>query len=217
MLRNSVVGFNNNDIDIEKSFYMAEITDELFSRMYGKSYKENCNVPREELIYLHILHKDLDGNTKQGEIVVNKLISDDVLDIFKELYKANYPIEKVRLIDEYNADDESSMRDNNSSSFNFRFISHTTTISKHGRGLAVDINPLYNPYIKEVNGQISLEPSTAEPYVDRTADFPYKIDHNDLCYKLFMEHGFEWDGDWENAKDYQHFEVPDSVIEKMNK
>lgn len=217
MLRNSVVGFNNNDIDIEKSFYMAEITDELFSRMYGKSYKENCNVPREELIYLHILHKDLDGNTKQGEIVVNKLISDDVLDIFKELYKANYPIEKVRLIDEYNADDESSMRDNNSSSFNFRFISHTTTISKHGRGLAVDINPLYNPYIKEVNGQISLEPSTAEPYVDRTADFPYKIDHNDLCYKLFMEHGFEWGGDWENAKDYQHFEVPDSVIEKMNK
>ncbi len=217
MLRNSVVGFNNNDIDIEKSFYMAEITDELFSRMYGKSYKENCNVPREELIYLHILHKDLDGNTKQGEIVVNKLISDDVLDIFKELYKANYPIEKVRLIDEYNADDESSMRDNNSSSFNFRFISHTTTISKHGRGLAVDINPLYNPYIKEVNGQRSLEPSTAEPYVDRTADFPYKIDHNDLCYKLFMEHGFEWGGDWENAKDYQHFEVPDSVIEKMNK
>lgn len=217
MLRNSVVGFNNNDIDIEKSFYIAEITDELFSRMYGKSYKENCNVPREELIYLHILHKDLDGNTKQGEIVVNKLISDDVLDIFKELYKANYPIEKVRLIDEYNADDESSMRDNNSSSFNFRFISHTTTISKHGRGLAVDINPLYNPYIKEVNGQRSLEPSTAEPYIDRTADFPYKIDHNDLCYKLFMEHGFEWGGDWENAKDYQHFEVPDSVIEKMNK
>lgn len=217
MLRNSVVGFNNNDIDIEKSFYIAEITDELFSRMYGKSYKENCNVPREELIYLHILHKDLDGNTKQGEIVVNKLISDDVLDIFKELYKANYPIEKVRLIDEYNADDESSMRDNNSSSFNFRFISHTTTISKHGMGLAVDINPLYNPYIKEVNGQRSLEPSTAEPYIDRTADFPYKIDHNDLCYKLFMEHGFEWGGDWENAKDYQHFEVPDSVIEKMNK
>ena len=54
-------------------------------------------------------------------------------------------------------------------------------------------------------------------YIDRTADFPYKIDHNDLCYKLFMEHGFEWGGDWENAKDYQHFEVPDSVIEKMNK
>lgn len=217
MLRNSVVGFNNNDIDIEKSFYMSEITDGLFSRMYGKSYKENCNVSREELRYLHILHKDLDGNTKQGEIVVNKLISDDVLDIFKELYKANYPIEKVRLIDEYNADDESSMRDNNSSSFNFRFISHTTTISKHGRGLAVDINTLYNPYIKKVNGQRSLEPSTAEPYIDRTADFPYKIDHNDLCYKLFMEHGFEWGGDWENAKDYQHFEVPDSVIEKMNK
>lgn len=193
-----------------EEFYITEISDELFSEMQGKSYRDDCMVPREELRYVHILHKDLDGNTKEGELVVNQKIAEDVLEIFKELYEADYPIEKVRLVDAYDADDEASMRDNNTSAFNFRFISHTTKVSKHGEGLAVDINTLYNPYVKEVDGQTVVEPETALPYVDRTLDFPYKIDHGDLCYKLFTEHGFVWGGDWETRKDYQHFEMPDT-------
>lgn len=201
--------------DEESQFYITEITDELFAKMQGKSYKDNCTVPREDLRYIHVLHKDLDGETKEGEMVVNQFIAEDVLEILKELYKADYPIEKIRLIDEYDASDEMSMRDNNSSSFNFRFISYTTTVSKHGKGLAVDINTLYNPYVKMVNGSLSVEPATAVEYTDRSKDFRCKIDHNDLCYKLFTEHGFEWGGDWESAKDYQHFEVPDDVI-KVN-
>ena len=138
-----------------------------------------------------------------------------MLDIFKKLYKADYPIEKVRLVDEYDADDEKSMEDNNSSSFNFRFISHTTKVSKHGLGLAVDINTLYNPYTKIVDGKRIVEPVNAEAYLDRSKDFMYKIDHDDLCYRLFKEKGFEWGGDWTRAKDYQHFEMPDSVVEKL--
>ena len=58
----------------------------------------------------------------------------DVLEILRQLYEAKYPIEKIRLVDEYDADEESSMEDNNSSAFNFRFISHTTRVSKHGSG-----------------------------------------------------------------------------------
>jgi len=112
-----------------------------------------------------------------------------LLDIFQKLYEANYPIEKIRLVDEYDADDELSMRDNNSSCFNFRFISHTKKVSKHGLGLAMDINTLYNPYIKVVDGKRILEPATAEAYIDRTKNFPYKIDENDLCCRLFIEHG----------------------------
>lgn len=127
-------------------------------------------------------------------------------DIFEKLYEADYPIEKIRLVDEYDADDEASMSDNNSSAFNFRFISHTTKISKHGLGMAVDINTLYNPYVKTVDGKRSVEPANASDYVDRSADFPYKIDHDDLCYRLFKEHGFSWGGDWQHSKDYQHFE-----------
>lgn len=203
--------FNNED----SQFYITEITDELFAKMQGKSYKDNCTVPRENLRYIHVLHKDLNGEIKEGEMVVNQFIAEDVLEILKELYKADYPIEKIRLIDEYDASDEMSMRDNNSSSFNFRYISYTTTVSKHGKGLAVDINTLYNPYVKMVNESLSVEPATAVEYTDRNKDFICKIDHNDLCYKLFTEHGFEWGGDWESAKDYQHFEVPDEVI-KVN-
>ena len=189
-----------------KEFYIEPIPDDIFEKMQGKSYKENCTVPREKLRYLHILHVGFDNNTHEGELIVNKRI-EDVLDIFKELYKAGYQIEKVRLIDEYNAQDELSMRDNNSSAFNFRYISYSTTLSKHAMGLAVDINTLYNPYIKQVDGRLNIEPANAVQYVDRNRQFPHKIDHQDLCYKLFTKHGFEWGGDWEDSKDYQHFEI----------
>lgn len=187
-------------------FYVSEIPDDIFEKMQGKSYKADCTVPREDLRYVHVLHMGFDGETKEGELVVNKAIADDVCDIFEKLYEADYPIEKIRLVDEYDADDEASMSDNNSSAFNFRFISHTTKISKHGLGMAVDINTLYNPYVKTVDGKRSVEPANASDYVDRSADFPYKIDHDDLCYRLFKEHGFSWGGDWQHSKDYQHFE-----------
>ena len=111
----------------------------------------------------------------------------------------------MRLVDDYDADDEMSMRDNNSSCFNFRFITHSTKISKHGLGLAVDVNTLYNPYVKGEH----VEPSTAKEYTDRSKNFPYKIERGDLCFRLFAEHGFEWGGDWKSLKDYQHFEVSD--------
>ena len=198
-----------------EGFYMTKITDEIFSRIQGKSFKDDCTLPRGDLRYLHVLHKDLEGSTHEGEIICNAYIAFDLLDIFMKLYEAGYPIEKIRLVDEYDANDELSMRDNNSSCFNFRFISHTTKISKHGLGLAVDINTLYNPYVKEVSGKKILEPATAGEYTDRSKEFPYKIDTEDLCYKLFTEHGFEWGGNWKTVKDYQHFEVPDAISARL--
>ncbi|MCI1723025.1 MAG: M15 family metallopeptidase [Lachnospiraceae bacterium] len=199
-----------------KDFFISEISDELFEKMQGKSYKEDCTVPREDLRYLHVLHVGFDGETHEGELVCNKFIAEDLLEIFQELYKSGYQIEKIRLIDEYDADDETAMRDNDSSCFNFRFISHTKRVSKHGAGLAVDINTLYNPYIKEVDGETILEPATAGEYVDHSRDFPHKINENDLAYQLFTEHGFEWGGSWTDRKDYQHFEIPNDVIEENN-
>lgn len=199
-------------------FYIKRIDNDIFARIKGKSYKDGCTVPLEDLRYLHILHKDLERQTHEGELICNVNIAADLLDIFQRLYEAAYPIERVRLIDEYGADDETSMLANNSSCFNFRLISHTTNVSKHGLGLAVDINPLYNPYIKEVDGKRVLEPATAEEYIDRSKDFPYKIEEGDLCCKLFAEHGFEWGGNcWDNRKDYQHFAIPDEVVAKLYK
>lgn len=210
---------NTADVKDKANFYAVEFTEEseIFTRIKGKSYKDNCTVPLSDLRYLHVLHVGFDGKTHDGEIICNKYIADDLLEIFEDLYEAKYPIEKVKLVDEYDADDEASMADNNSSSFNFRYISYTTKISKHGYGLAMDINTLYNPYVKTVNGKLSIEPANAADYVDRSKDFDYKIDEDDLVYKLFIAHGFEWGGSWKSSKDYQHFEVPDSVVKTLYK
>ncbi len=205
-----------------EGFSIHEISDELFERMKkGNTYKDDCIVPKEDLRYLLVLHKDKDGNTHQGEMVVHKLIAEDVLEIFEQLYDANYPIERMVLADNYLADDEIMMRDNNSSCFNFRFISHTTKVSKHGLGMAIDINTLYNPYYKIITNEDGsseeiIEPSTGKDYLDRNADFNYKINKDDLCYKLFIEKGFEWGGDWTDRKDYQHFELPTEITDKYS-
>lgn len=193
-------------------FKSEEISDEVFDRMWLKSWKENCPLDRSDLRYLKVLHRNADGQPQRGEMVVNAAIADKVTGIFRQLYEANYRIERMVLIDNYGADDEASMRANNSSSFNFRFMTGSTTkISKHGLGLAIDINTLYNPYVKrQEDGTWHIEPATGEPYAfdrENRTDIPYKIDHNDLAYHLFTEAGFEWGGDWTSLKDYQHFEI----------
>lgn len=193
---------DRNDSD----FYVSDIPNSIWKNMQGKSYSEECTVARKDLRYVHVLYVDFGGRTCEGELIVNKLIAEDVLDIFKQLYEAEYPIEKIALIDEYDGDDELSMSDNNTSAFNFRTIEGTDIVSRHGMGLAVDINPFYNPQVKETGSGIKVSPEDAISYADRSEDFLYKIDHDDLCYRLFIEHGFEWGGDWETNKDYQHFE-----------
>ena len=189
-----------------EGFYNSEIDEKIFARIDGKSYKKNCPIPLEDLRYLHVLHKDLSGKILEGELICNVKIAEPLTDIFQKLYAENYPIEKIRLIDEYAADDELSMRDNNSSCFNFRYVSFTNRISLHGYGLAVDINPLYNPYIKTVDGKKIIAPDNSADFEDRTKIFPYKITEDDLCCRLFAEHGFIWGGNcWDDEKDYQHF------------
>lgn len=191
---------------IDRCFASSEIGDALFARIYGKSYKPDCTVPRSELRYLRVLHRNLAGETLLGELVCNEAISGDLLEIFRVLYDAAYPIERMVLIDEYDAQDGPSMRANNSSAFNFRFIAGTGVLSNHSRGMAVDINPRYNPYVKTNGGRTIIDPAEAAPYADRTRDFPYKIAEDAPCCREFLRHGFTWGGHWKSLKDYQHFE-----------
>ena len=204
----TVIDISAQSLSVEDSlkFCQEEITDAVFSRMMGKSYKEECTTPREELRYLRVLHYNKVGEELQGELVCHKDIANDLLAIFRELYQAKYPIERMVLIDEYDADDEASMRANNTSAFNFRKASGMRTLSKHSTGMAIDINPLYNPLVKHREGRTRVYPSNATPYIDRSQDFPYKIVKGDLCYRLFKKYGFSWGGDWKSSKDYQHFE-----------
>jgi len=188
-------------------FYYEPLSDEIVNRISGISYVENENISLDELRYVHILHYDFDGEVTEGELICNKAIAQDLLEIFYELYLSEYKIEKVRLIDEYDGDDTASMEDNNTSCFNYRVVDGTTSLSKHAYGLAIDINPFYNPYVVfKSEGSTYISPKGSEGYADRSLDFPYKIDDEDLCYKLFQEHGFIWGGNWNSCKDYQHFQ-----------
>lgn len=202
----STENMENEEI-IEESFYYTEITDEIKDRIVGKSYPsdvKNAKIGFEELNYLHILYYDFENEVQEGEIICNKAIRDDLLEVFQELYEAKYQLCSVRLVDDFDANDEMSMEANNTSCFNYREIRDTGVLSRHGLGLAIDINPLNNPC---VIGD-SYEPLTAGEFVDRSKDFDHKIDEDDLAYKLFTEHGFFWGGSWKSVKDYQHFEIP---------
>lgn len=185
-------------------FISEPIPDAVFARMDGKTFKKDCTTKRSDLRYVRVLHYGFDGKTHAGELVVNKSISKDILDIFQKLYKAKYPIEKMRLEDDYNADDDASMADNNTSSFNFRVVEGSKNLSRHALGLAIDINPLYNPYIVTINGKKKIEPPESAKYSDRKLDLPYIIKKGNLLYNLFIQHGFSWGGSWAEP-DYQHF------------
>ena len=201
-----------NDADIEafgkdRCFASENIPDNVWKRMQGKSYKDNPYVKRADLRYIRVLHHDYDGKTHLGELVCHRKIADKLVRIFRKLYDGGYKIQHILLPENYDADDETQMRANNSSCFNFRAVSGSKKLSKHARGLAIDLNPLYNPYCKErPNGTLFVQPSTAKEYTDRSKNFRYKIDKHDLAYRLFTEEGFSWGGNWRTAKDYQHFE-----------
>ena len=211
------------------SFYYEELTDEVKARIAGISYpiiKEEADslavpavnlvsdpatlqISYDDLRYLKVLYYDFDGNVTEGELICNAFIAEDLKEIFYELYCNQYPIESIRLIDDYNGDDTASMEANNTSCFNYRVVDGTASLSKHALGCAIDINPFYNPYVvfdKTGKGQDYISPEGSEIYADRSRDFAYKIDELDLCYKLFKEHGFTWGGSWNSCKDYQHFQ-----------
>ena len=193
---------------IDKCFAAEPIPDGVWARMQGKTYKENPYIGRDDLRHIRALHWNYDNQMHVGEMVCNALIADRVVSILRQLFDARYPIQRMLLPDVYDADDETQMRDNNSSCFCYRNIAGSTNLSKHARGLAIDINTLYNPYYRDLDdGTRFIQPATAEAYCNRDWDFPYKIDHDDLCFRLFTAAGFEWGGDWTTRKDYQHFEL----------
>ncbi|BCJ96840.1 hypothetical protein acsn021_44090 [Anaerocolumna cellulosilytica] len=187
-------------------FYSEPIDEALTSRIMGISYKENTNIALKELRYVRLLHYSFDGQIHIGELIVNESIAEDIIDIFIELYEAAYPIERMLLVDEYDGDDNTSMSDNNTSAFNYRTMTSSDNLSKHALGLAVDMNPLYNPYVKGTKKDREVLPPNGTAYTDRSLDNPYYIKKDDICYKAFIKRGFTWGGEWKNSKDYQHFQ-----------
>lgn len=158
----------------------------------------------DELRYLTVLHHGYDDFVHVGELIVNACVADEVLQIFKELYLMGYPIEKMRVMSCYGGSDELSMEDNNSSAFNFRYMTDGGKLSYHAYGLAIDLNPKVNPYVKE---QLVL-PVNGKEYINRDQCVLGMIKKDDAVYQLFKRYGWTWGGDWTSLKDYQHFEKP---------
>ncbi|MCK9444470.1 MAG: M15 family metallopeptidase [Tissierellaceae bacterium] len=187
----------------EEIFAYGPIPDYIVERMMGVSYVENEHITIEDLAYIQISHWGFDEKVHIGELIVNAQVAEEVVEIFRELFAAKYPIEKMKLIDEYGADDNLSMMDNNSSAFCYREVAGSNgKLSKHSYGLAIDINPVQNPYIKK---DIIL-PSIGEEYLDRENFRTGMIVEGDLCYDAFTSRGWTWGGKWNTLKDYQHFE-----------
>jgi hypothetical protein len=188
-------------------FTAQNIPDSIWTRMQGRSYPQECGIARSELRYLELSHYDFNGEEHIGQMVCNRQIADDLLYIFRKLYEAEYPIARMRLIDDYDASDQRSMADNNTSCFCYRRIAGSETLSKHSRGMAVDVNPLYNPCLYVRSGRVL--PPEGKPYAhnrSKRKDIPGMIDASDLCYRFFLSRGFRWGGSWRSLKDYQHFE-----------
>lgn len=189
-------------------FYYDVISKSVEKRMTGKSYKENSDIKLSDLRYVKVKHYGYDGKVKTGELVVNKKIAEKTVKIFYELYQKKYKIQKMYLVDNYGADDIRSMTDNNSSAFNYRVVEGSTKLSNHAYGLAIDINPMVNPYVK---GDI-VSPTNGIPYAERdvtkcTGKYKNNMIHKgDVIYNIFKKYGFTWGGDWKYSKDYQHFE-----------
>lgn len=190
----------------DERFFYIPLTDVLKQRITGMSYPEDpstCRIGYDELRYVRILYVDFDGNTQEGELMVNYQVADDVLHIFYELYTAGYQLCSVRLVDDYGepGDDNVSMAADNTSAFNYRRVSGSKKLSWHSYGCAIDINPVENPYI---NGK-KVSPPAGKEYKNRKTKRPHMIDHSDLAYKTFRAYGWKWGGDFSGDKDYQHF------------
>jgi D-alanyl-D-alanine dipeptidase len=184
---------------------VVEIPDDVAAEMQGVSIHDGCPVPIAELRLVTVNHWNFAGEVVMGRIIVHEDVAVEVAELFRGLYNLRFPIERMKLIDAYGGSDAKSMEDNNTSSFNCRFVTGKKGVfSKHSYGRAIDINPRINPYVKGKH----FEPTNAGAFLDRTQDVPGILRAGDEAVVSFEKAGWTWGGDWKSLKDYQHFEKP---------
>lgn len=198
--------------------------DDIYERIHGRSYIKNDDVDLDELVYIKMLHYNYDGNVVVGEMIVNKAILDETREIFSALFILKYQIYSMRLIDDFWIDgdalktDRNSVSHNNSSCFCYRKIAKQENLSNHALGIAIDINPLDNPYTPR-NKDGSFDDSLLTDYEkkalinreDKAKVNKHIITLGDIACMVFDSVGFECGGIWplQNEKwssDWQHFE-----------
>jgi len=160
-------------------------------------------------------HVGFDGLLHRGEIVVMDAAADHVRRVFGLLVEMNFPIEKAKLMNYYNGSDDEAIADNNTSGFNHRNVEGGNALSLHAYGLAIDLNPKQNPYVKRNRSGIALSvsPPSSIDYVSRPrSPANPRLGMAESVVDLFAEHGFPvWGGYWPYEVDYQHFAVSRSL------
>jgi len=189
----------NNQSGIDKAQDKTEIIIDC-NYTFNEAIKgiEIPNSITEQLTLVNVEYYSFDEKLHKGQIVINKKTSKDVKAIFEIIKETRFPIAKVIPIVKYKWNDEASMNDNNTASFNYRKVEGTKVLSAHSNGMAIDINPLQNPQIK---GTV-VKPQTAryDPKVKGT------ILRDSKLVNEFVKRGWQWGGRWRSSKDYQHFE-----------
>ncbi len=172
------------------------------SMMQKGIWSSECPIPISKLRLLYLSYYNFENQMVIGRMIVLDSIAESVISIFKELFMIKFPIHQIDLIDKYNGDDELSMSANNSSCFNFRKIEGSKLLSMHSYGLAIDVNPVQNPFVKDEK----ILPSEGSKYLNRENN---KNGMVESVISIFYKHGFTvWGGNWETPIDYHHFQVP---------
>ncbi len=165
------------------------------------SWHTGCPVPLTGLRLLTLDYWGFDGRPHEGQLIVSAAQTRNVLAAMRSLYQVRYPIRRMRLVDAYGADDRRSMAADNTSAFNCRPVSGTSRWSAHAYGLAIDINPVENPWV--VGADVS--PPAGRRFADRSGRSRGVIHAGDAVVRAFAGVGWRWGGTWRGEKDYQHF------------
>ena len=181
----------------------APVPEALATRMRQHSWRPGCPTPIADLVYVRLSHYGYDGAVHEGELVVHKELANEVVAIFKVLFEQHFPVEKMKVIDDYQGEDDVSMADNNTSAFNCRFVAGKPGVfSMHSRGRAIDINPRTNPMVMD---GVAFPPAGSD-FVDRKKRSLGLVRAGDRVVREFTRRKWIWGGAWTSLKDYQHFE-----------
>ncbi|MEM7617340.1 MAG: M15 family metallopeptidase [Pseudomonadota bacterium] len=201
---------------------IIELSDSYKEKLIKcKIWQEDCPVHLDRLRIVQIEYIDFAGVTHDdGQMIVLDVVADNVARIFQELYKLRFPLHSILPMENFAGDDEKSMAANNSSAFNHRKIAGTDTVSIHSYGLAIDINPVQNPFIimeNEHDNALTIFPAGGKKYLNRTNKRPGMIENMPAVLDIFARNGFTiWGGNWNSMLDYHHFQIERSIAEKLS-
>jgi len=200
---------------------VAPIGPDLCDEMRARNVMTPISpVSCDRLRLVTFAYSDFEGRMHdKGEIVVLDTVADSVLRIFIKLRAMQFPIAKVRLMNHYDGNDSASTRDNNTSSFNARKSTGGSSLSMHAYGLAIDLNPVQNPYATlRSDSSRNYAPKAGAAYANRSVDRATQLRSGmaEAVIDVFADEGFNvWGGYWHNPTDYQHFQVNRPMAERL--